>query len=550
MAEHLEGTSTMGEATGPASAGGSDGLLRATTFEPPTPELTPHLSPVRVVVAIVLLVALVSGGSKVVSLALRPVAKKGDQWFAPYVDVTATPPYDFQDPDANSSTDVVLSFVVAKRGEGCTPTWGAEYTMDVAATALDLDRRLARLRERGGDAIVSFGGAANQELADACTDPQALADAYRSVVNRYHLSVLDLDLEGATLQDASAMKRRAKAIASVQRDRARAGQHLGVWLTLPMTAAGLQPEGGAAVDAMLAAGVDLSGVNVMAMEFGTSRPAGMSFADASLAGIDATSRQLVAAYRRAGKVVSRSQAYRMVGVTPMIGQNIYPSDRLDVDGARRLHAGAVHRGVKRFSMWSLNRDRPCTGNIDSTVENEVCSGVDQTKLEFSEIFGAGTSPASQSEQAAFANTSRVRNREQVPATDDARGPYDEWRPHREYEQGAKVVWRGRVFTAKWWNVGNQPDALVEHDWDSPWSIVGPVLATDPTPTTPPTVPPNTYRDWDADVTYYAGDKVERRGVGYIAKWGTRGEDPAADVDNAWQTPWKLITKDGHDKPGS
>ena len=57
----------------------------------------------------------------------------------------------------------------------------------------------------------------------------------------------------------------------------------------------------------------------------------------------------------------------------------------------------------------------------------------------------------------------------------------------------------------------------------------------------PTIPPNTYPTWSSEVAYDSGAKVERSGVGYLAKWASRGEDPAADVDNPWQTPWQVIT---------
>lgn len=522
----------------------------ATVPAPPPDAMAPHLSPFRMLVAAVLIVGLVAGGSKVARTALHEQAATTGAWFAPYVDVSSTPQFDFQDPEASPATNVVLSFVVAKQDDHCTPAWGAQDTLDSASTTLDLDRRITLLRERGGDVIVSFGGAANHELADVCTDPSALADAYRAVVSRYRLTTIDLDLEGVTLGDAAAMKRRATAIAQVQGEQRRAGKHLAVWLTLPMTSSGLQPEGVAAIDAMLAGKVDLAGVNVMAMEFGNSRPAGMSFAAASLAGIDATATQLVGSYRRIGKRVTRSEAYHHVGVTPMIGQNIFPADILDVDGAEALHKGALSRGVKRFSMWSLNRDRQCAGNIDSTVVNDICSGVSQTTMQFSRIFGAGASPLAQDQQVKFATSNQVRNRQDGPVADGSTGPYDVWRPHREYEAGVKVVWHARVFAAKWWNVGDPPDALVQHDWDSPWSLIGPVLPTDTGPAPLPTVPPHTYPDWSSIISYDAGTKVERHGVGYEAKWATRGEDPAADVDNPWETPWEVITADGSTTSGS
>ena len=72
---------------------------------------------------------------------------------------------------------MLLSFVVAGPDDACTPTWGGYYTLDQAATDLELDRRIAQLRLTGGNARVSFGGQANRELSVACDDPDALAAA-------------------------------------------------------------------------------------------------------------------------------------------------------------------------------------------------------------------------------------------------------------------------------------------------------------------------------------------------------------------------------------
>ena len=45
-------------------------------------------------------------------------------WFAPYVDVTLTPQYPFENLTDNPSNDVVLGFVVASKSGECMPTLG------------------------------------------------------------------------------------------------------------------------------------------------------------------------------------------------------------------------------------------------------------------------------------------------------------------------------------------------------------------------------------------------------------------------------------------
>jgi chitinase len=540
----------------------------------------PRLSIVRILTAMAVIGASFVAGTHVARRALQTSDISTSYWFAPYVDVTLPPSFDFQDPVANPNLATVLAFVVASSGDPCTPAWGGAYGLDAAASKLDLDRRIVRVRQRGGDVVVSFGGAANHELASACGDSAALTAAYRAVISRYDLTTIDLDLEREALEPAS-LARRAKAIATIQAERRAKGGKLNVWLTLPMAPDGLPQEALAAVDGMLDAKVDLAGVNVMTMDYGASRPAAVDFVTASLAGIDATARQLTTSYERVGVTFAPGKVFAKVGVTPMIGQNDDPGDRLDTEGARRLLAEAGHRGVSRFSMWSLNRDAKCGGNVDVAIASNTCSGVDQSLLQFSSIFSASSSPptkvkpaettgpgqpaaageAKPSTSAATPPTPRVTAPTAgvtlpiaggtasagalVPAAGDSNArPYPEWRSRREYDVNARVVWRGMVYEAKWWNKLAQPDASVAKAWDSPWRALGPVLASDISPTPAPPLAPGTYPEWNQDKVYDKGDRVQFKGAGYRAKWWTRGDEPGADVDNIWDTPWEALAAPG------
>ena len=155
-------------------------------------------------------------------------------WFAAYVDVTSTPAYAFEQLGATTSPDVILSFIVASKNDPCVPTWGTYYTMDEASVSLDLDRRIARLQQQGGRIAVSFGGAINSEIAVACKDPEALFHAYQSVIERYNIDTIDLDLENENLKDMDAAKRRADVVARLQEDYRKKNKSLAVWVTLPV----------------------------------------------------------------------------------------------------------------------------------------------------------------------------------------------------------------------------------------------------------------------------------------------------------------------------
>lgn len=492
-----------------------------------------RFSPLRLVALAAVIAGLgMLSWSQVTTAYNRITAPRSDTWFAPYVDVTLTPTFAFEDPTVSPSPNAVLSFVVADRHDACLPTWGTYYDLDGAGRELDLDRRIQRLRERGGDVVVSFGGAVNDELAVACRDAGRLRSAYRSVIERYDLSTIDLDLEGAALSDAPATARRAAAVAALQQDAH--DRPLNVWLTLPVTPSGLTAEGVAQVDAMLSAGVDLAGVNVMTMNYGASR-AGASMRDADRSALEATWRQLGDAYRRRGAAPTPDQIWAKIGATPMIGRNDVDGDETSIGDARALvaFAGEVHLG--RVSMWSANRDDRCGVQSDTERVSNTCSGVEQKPLAFTwELARLDADLPARTPPVATADRDAT-----APSRDDpATSPYPIWRPEKSYVRGDKIVWHGAVYESKWFTKGDLPDEPVEHLWDTPWRYVGPVLATDAPPA--PELLPGEFRRWTPDEVFQRGDRVAHKGVVYQAKWWTQGDVPQPDPDRPQDVPWTPI----------
>src|SRR5690606_6057397 len=130
----------------------------------------------------------------------------------------------------------------------------------------------------------------------------------------------------------------------------------------------------------------------------------------------------------------------------------------------------------RLSSWSANRDVECGAAVDDARASNTCSGVDQEPLEFAEILGGGGAPGSRSGNS---ETAVENGGEEILARDDPRtSPYPLWRAPKAYVAGAKVVWQGWVYQAKWWTEGDQPDAPVKHVWETPWRYLGPVLESD------------------------------------------------------------------------
>ncbi len=498
-----------------------------------------RLSIPRLIVAIVVTSGLATGGFVGVQQLTASAETTAQTWFAGYADVTSTPTFAFESPTSKAGKNVVLAFIVSTPGDVCTPSWGAAYSMDDAANSLDLDRRIARLQQQGGEVAVSFGGQANDELATNCTSVTQLAAAYTSVIDRYKVSTIDVDVEGANLTNRAANERRAAALAMVQKDRRAAGKELAIWLTLPVAPTGLDQRGQSAVRDTLARKLDIAGVNVMTMDYGSSLTSGTSEIAASIGALKATQRQLGVLYRQAGIRLSDKTLWSKIGATPMIGQNDVQGEVFTLQAATALNEFARSRQVGRLSMWSLNRDRTCGSNyVTVKIASDSCSGVNQGKASFATLLSASIK-GSPKFSAAVVTTSEPVDASQLkdnPAT----SPYAIWKDTNSYLQGTKIVWHRNVYQAKWWTRGNVPDNPVLNDWETPWLLVGPVLPGEK-PIPLPTLPAGTYANWSGAGQYDKGTRVLFDGVPFEAKWWNQGASPEAASANPDSSPWVPLT---------
>ncbi len=485
---------------------------------------------------LVLVLGLAGAGGTLEVMHLRDTAgPTAKSWAVPYVDVTLTPTFPFQDPTANPANDVALGFVVAHPKSACTPSWGGAYTLDGAASALELDRRIDQLRQAGGDITLSLGGLNNSELAVACTDQGKLTAAYRQLVERYDVKTLDLDIEGTAVADQASLQRRVAAVAAVQKERADDGKPLAVWLTLPVAPAGLTVDGVAVVRGMLEGGVDLRGVNVMTMDYnnGDVQPDMLAL---SVSALTETHQQLTDLYLRLGRKLTSPQVWSRIGATPMIGQNDIDTERFTVQDAEGLARFAVDNGLGRVSMWSLNRDAPCRGTFSGVVvHSNTCSGVDQEALAFSKVFAGLPGKAAGSEE-----LGSVEIPDQAATVDDPKtSPYPIWRLSALYVAGYKVVWRGVVYESKWANSGIDPSAAPAAGTQSAWTVIGPVSPVEKAPRPTPAVTGVT-KNWTPGTIYRRGSRVLFGDLPYEAKWTTKDEAPSAEFPVDADDPWKPL----------
>jgi chitinase len=483
-----------------------------------------------VLVAVLVLTGAGYGGyQSVKTRLLTPVEAASQTWFAPYVDVTLTPTFQFQSTADDPAQQSVLGFVVAAGSADCTPSWGAAYSLSAANTELAVGARIAQMQQEGEQAIVSFGGQANTSLDVACTSATALASAYQSVVSTYHLTTIDLDIEGAALDNAAATERRAQAIAALERS----DPKLKVWLTLPVEPSGLQDNALAVISSMLRDHVSVAGVNVMTMDFSTPPAAGSTMAASAEDAMNATHGQLGSLYPQYGIRLSSQQIWQRLGATVMIGQNDIQNENFTTADARTLTSFASTNHLGRISMWSINRDSQCGSSFPETgVLSNTCSGTAQSSLQFAQTFG-------QLQGSAVVPSGAGSVQPAVADTDPADAPYPLWSAAADYPLGYKVVENGQIYQAKWYNSGDDPAAQVQDAWQTPWELVGPVLPGDHAAALTK-LPAGTYPAWSLSTQYEAGQKVLYDGLPYQAKWVNQGVSPATQSTDPSASPWTAL----------
>jgi len=96
----------------------------AIEFAPQEGQSRRRLSWLRILGVAFALAVIAAGVVGFRSTAQRAAAAPPRSSFTPYVDVTATPQYAFENPSAPGTSDVVLGFVVSSPGAACQPQLG------------------------------------------------------------------------------------------------------------------------------------------------------------------------------------------------------------------------------------------------------------------------------------------------------------------------------------------------------------------------------------------------------------------------------------------
>ncbi|MDQ0792927.1 chitinase [Streptomyces sp. B1I3] len=286
--------------------------------------------------------------------------------YTPYVSATTA-----ADTDGAGSPDAYNLAFVTSGASGCTPLWGG--TTPVGSDAVEA--RAEKLTGTGAGIRVSFGGAAGTEAALACDSARELADAYATVLDAVGATEADFDIEGDALTDTASITRRDEALVLLQKERG-----LDVTYTLPVMPDGLEDTGLAVIEDAAGQGVDVSAVNIMAMNYSTTHDGDMG---------DYAEQAATAAHGQLADLLGLPDeaAWKALHVTVMIGVNDVAGETFTLADAASLRSFATRRGVGELSVWAAFRDRACPDGTDATTASDTCSGVEQEAGAFAEALG-------------------------------------------------------------------------------------------------------------------------------------------------------------------
>ena len=307
---------------------------------------------------------LLIGGGGTASAAANPGPGFPAHYAAPYAELWNSPSTLMAAANATGNKYYTLAFVISQG------TCNASFNGDTSITDSGWNSAINSLRAAGGDVIASFGGASGSEIGTSCTSVSSLQAQYQRVIDQLNLSRIDLDIEGAQLDNTAANDRRNQALANLQSYYAGQGKTLTVDYTLPVDPSGLEGDAISLLNNAKSHNLNVNLVNIMTMDYGPNEDMGQ----AAISAAQGLHSQLGAIWT--GK--TSAQLWAMEGNTPMIGVNDSSNEVFSLSNASTLENFAASNGIQELSYWALGRD------------NSGGSGVSQSNYQFLNTFKAIT----------------------------------------------------------------------------------------------------------------------------------------------------------------
>ena len=284
---------------------------------------------------------------------------------------------------ASRSPYETIAFLQTATAGSCVLDWNGDSTEPVPGSTFASD--IASLQRRGGNVIASFGGygadSTGTEIADSCTDVNAIAADYESVITTYHVTRLDMDVEASSLTNTAGIQRRNQAIKLTEQWAARRHLPLQVQYTIPVEPTGLTADGLAVLQNAAATGTRVDVVNVMTFDYYlASEPSPLPMGADAISAATNTHTQLASVYPHA----SPARLWALLGITLMPGIDDYPgqTEITHLADAQQVENFARGHGLALLSIWAVQRDN---GGCPGTTGASTCSGIAQNSWDFSHV---------------------------------------------------------------------------------------------------------------------------------------------------------------------
>ena len=381
---------------------------------------------------------------------IKPASAKaasalGSNWYgaAPYVMPLAnTPPSLTTVMSATGAKAFTLAFVVANGG--CTPAWEADAGLDNVSSDTQIAPIISAVRSAGGDVVVSFGGYGGTKLGETCGSASATAAAEQTVISKYGLNAIDLDLEEPEYENATSINNELGAAKILQAN----NPGLYISVTIPGTTSGTGYFGQQLLTASKSLSFTPNNFGIMPFD------GGFSGASSQISALQSFNTILMNTFGW-----SSSTAYAHEGFSGMNGRTDSAEYFYQADFQSVL-TFAENNHLARYTFWALNRDRQCSPPDNNGSLSGTCSSVAQNSWDFTKYvvqFAGATPPTSTPTPVAGTTpTPTPVAPTPTPVSGGSCAGVAAWTTGVAYVGGNQVTYNGSLWQAKWWTENDVP----------------------------------------------------------------------------------------------
>ncbi|MGL4366515.1 MAG: hypothetical protein ACRCSJ_08355, partial [Cetobacterium sp.] len=242
-------------------------------------------------------------------------------------------------------------------------------------------------------------------------------------------------------------KRNHMAIKLLQDELKAEDKYVGIWFTLPVMPYGLNQNEILLIDDAIKKGVEIEGVNIMAMCYGGAYSGNM--AEQAISAMTNLHSQLRTLYSNNEITKTDDELWAMIGICPEIGINDTGAfNTFFLEDVTPVINFCKTKNVGMITFWSANRDK---ANNGSEVNGPDSTGLTQEELAFTKAFQIYNNTNTEVSPLVFSADSGIYNGTPV------------WHESMSYpNSNTKVYYNGKYYVNGWYvSAWDQPPSSNE-----------------------------------------------------------------------------------------